>query len=61
WYLSTTPQQIDIIVLATLEGEAGPRVDSRVGFDVDGLEIKISHDIAAKVVDFRGLWKNPGA
>jgi hypothetical protein len=61
WYLAASPDQIDIIVLATLEGESGPRVDSRIGFDVDGVEIKISHDIAAKVVDFRGLWKNPGA
>jgi hypothetical protein len=61
WYLAASPDQIDIIVLATLEGENGPRVDSRIGFDVDGVEIKISHDIAAKVVDFRGLWKNPGA
>jgi len=61
WYLAASPDQTDIIVLATLEGEAGPRVDSRIGFDVDGVEIKISHDIAAKVVDFRGLFKNPGA
>jgi hypothetical protein len=61
WYLAASPDQIDIIVLATLEGESGPRVDSRIGFDIDGVEIKISHDIAAKVVDFRGLWKNPGA
>jgi hypothetical protein len=61
WYLAASPDQIDIVVLATLEGENGPRVDSRIGFDVDGVEIKISHDIAAKVVDFRGLWKDPGA
>jgi hypothetical protein len=61
WYLAASPDQVDIIVLATLEGENGPRVDSRVGFDVDGIEIKISHDVAAKVVDFRGLYKNPGA
>ena len=61
WYLAASPDQVDIIVLATLEGENGPRVDSRIGFDVDGVEIKISHDIAAKVADFRGLWKNPGA
>jgi hypothetical protein len=61
WYLAASPDQIDIIVLVFLEGEAGPRVDTRIGFDVDGVEIKISHDVAAKVVDFRGLYKNPGA
>jgi hypothetical protein len=36
-------------------------VESRVGFDVDGLEIKVRHDVAAKVVDHRGLYKNAGA
>jgi len=61
WYLAADPAQIDIIVLATLEGSGGPMVDSRIGFDVDGMEFKIRHDIAAKVVDFRGLYKNPGA
>jgi len=61
WYLAASPDQIDMIVLATLEGENGPRVDSRVGFEVDGIEIKISHDVAAKAVDFRGLYKNAGA
>ncbi|HXV60644.1 MAG TPA: peptidase U37, partial [Vicinamibacteria bacterium] len=61
WYLAASPMQIDIIVLGTLEGEGGPMVESRVGFDVDGLEIKVRHDVAAKVVDFRGLYKNPGA
>jgi len=61
WYLAADPAQIDIIVLATLEGSGGPMVDSRIGFDVDGMEFKIRHDIVAKVVDFRGLYKNPGA
>lgn len=61
WYLAGSPSQVDIIVLGSLEGEAGPMVDSRIGFDVDGIEIKVRHDIAAKAVDFRGLYKNPGA
>jgi hypothetical protein len=62
WYLAAAPSPaIDVIVLATLEGESGPMVDSRIGFDVDGIEIKVRHDIAAKVVDHRGLYKNGGA
>jgi hypothetical protein len=35
-------------------------VESRVGFDVDGLEIKARLDVAAKVIDWRGLHKDPG-
>lgn len=60
WYLAASPDQIDIIELAMLEGQDGPMVESRIGFDVDGLEIKARHDVAAKVLDWRGLFKNEG-
>lgn len=61
WYLASTPDQIDIIEYAYLEGEEGPMVESRVGFEIDGLEIKCREDFAAKVIDWRGLYKNAGA
>ena len=49
-----TPGQIDIIEMAMLEGEGGPMTESRVGFDCDGLEMKVRHDFAAKVLDYPG-------
>lgn len=61
WYLAATPDQVDILEYGYLEGEEGPMVESRVGFDVDGIEIKCREDFAAKVIDFRGLYKNAGA
>jgi phage major head subunit gpT-like protein len=61
WYMAADPSQIDLIEYAYLLGEDGPTLESRVGFDVDGLEIKCRHDFAAKVIDYRGLYKNPGA
>ena len=61
WYLAADPSQVDILELALLEGQEGPLVESRVGFDVDGLEIKCRHDVGAKVIDHRGLYKNIGA
>jgi hypothetical protein len=61
WYLAANPSQIDVLEYAYLEGENGPVVESRIGFDVDGLEIKCRHDFAAKAIDWRGLYKNPGA
>ena len=61
WYLIADPSQIDTVEYAFLEGEEGPVVESRLGFDVDGLEVKCRHDFAAKVIDWRGLYKNPGA
>ena len=61
WYLAASPDQIDIIELAMLEGQEGPMVESRIGFDIDGLEIKCRHDVGAKVLDWRGLYKNDGS
>jgi hypothetical protein len=60
WYLAASVDQIDVIEYAYLEGESGPTIESRIGFDIDGLEIKARHDFAAKVLDWRGLYKNPG-
>jgi HK97 family phage prohead protease len=61
WYMAASSDQIDILEYAFLEGEEGPMTENRIGFDIDGLEIKARHDFAAKVVDHRGLYKNPGA
>lgn len=61
WYLAATPDQIDMIEYGFLEGEEGPMIESRVGFDVDGLEIKCREDFAAKIIDHRGFYKNLGA
>lgn len=60
WYLAASPDQIDMVEYAYLEGESGPTVETRVGFDIDGLEIKARHDFAAKVIDWRGFYKNVG-
>jgi len=60
WYLAADPAQIDIIEYGFLEGEEGPQIETRIGFDVDGIEIKCREDFAAKVLDWRGLYKNVG-
>jgi hypothetical protein len=61
WYLFAEAGQVDLVEYAYLDGEEGPTIESRIGFDVDGLEIKARHDFAAKVIDHRGVYKNPGA
>ena len=60
WFLAADPAQIDIIEYGYLEGEEGPTIETRIGFDVDGVEIKCREDFAAKVLDWRGLYKNVG-
>jgi hypothetical protein len=61
WYLAASPNQIDTIEYAYLEGQQGAYIESRNGFDVDGVEIKCRLDFGAKAIDWRGLFKNPGA
>lgn len=61
WYLAGDPSAIDIVEYGFLDGEEGPYIETREGFEVDGLEIKCRHDFAAKVIDWRGLYKNAGA
>lgn len=61
WYLAADPAQIDTIEYAYLEGQEGVYLESRIGFDVDGVELKARLDFAAKSIDWRGFWKNAGA
>lgn len=60
WIVAASPDQIDILEYAYLAGEDGPFMETRIGFEVDGLEIKCRHDFAAKVIDWRGLFRNAG-
>lgn len=58
YYAAIDPSQGDTIEYAYLEGETGPYIESREGFNRDGLEIKVRHDFATKAIDFRGLAKS---
>lgn len=61
WYLAADPSAIDTIEYCYLEGQNGVYIETRQGFDVDGMEIKARLDFAAKAIDYRGLYKNSGA
>ncbi|SNT28890.1 hypothetical protein SAMN06265795_12236 [Noviherbaspirillum humi] len=62
WYLlCQAGGLIDTVEYAYLEGEEGLFTEQRQGFEVDGLEIKARLVIGAKAIDFRGMYKNPGA
>ncbi len=63
WYLFAREGEANIpmIEVATLDGSRGPMLDTRNGFEIDGVEIKATYDIAAKAIDYRGFYKNPGA
>jgi len=61
WYLAASPDQIDTIEYAYLEGQEGLYTETRMGFEVDGMELKVREDFAAKAIDWRGLYKSAGA
>lgn len=60
WYLAADPGQIDTVEYCYLDGEEGLYTEQHIDFDVDGVKVKGRIDFAAKSVDHRGLWKNPG-
>jgi hypothetical protein len=61
WFVIADPATIDTVEYAYLDGEEGVQVEERVGFEVDGIEIKGRVDFAAKAIDWRGMAYNPGA
>jgi hypothetical protein len=61
WYGVADPAVIDTVEYAYLDGQQGLFMEQRVGFDVDGLEVKARLDFAAKAIDHRGMFKNAGA
>jgi len=62
WYLAADPMAVPTVEYAYLEGAQGPQVE-RVENPDDtlGLKVKAWLDFGAKAIDWRGLYKNPGA
>lgn len=58
WYLAADPAQVDGMEFAYLEGEAGPQIESRNGFEVDGVQIKVRLDFGCGWIDHRGWWSS---
>lgn len=61
WYIAADYMQVDTIEYSYLNGSQGVYLETREGFNRDGIEIKARHDFAAKAIDYRGLYRNPGA
>ncbi|OQB05780.1 MAG: Caudovirus prohead protease [bacterium ADurb.Bin212] len=60
WYVAADPSQIDTIEVAYLQGQRGVYIETKNGFDVDGLEVKARLDFVAKAIDHKGLAKHVG-
>ena len=60
WYLIADPAQIDTVEYCYLEGQQGVYIETKQGFEVDGIEIKARMDFGAAAIDYRGMQKNAG-
>ncbi len=60
WYAAADPAQIDTVEYCYLEGQEGVYLETRMGFEVDGVEIKARLDFASKAIEHRGLYKSTG-
>ncbi len=60
WFLVADHNRIDTVEFAYLEGDRGLYTEERLGYEVDGMEIKGRLDFAGKAIDRRGLYKNAG-
>lgn len=59
WYV--VDPTVDGLVYAHLAGEGGPQIESRAGFDVDGVETRVRLDFGCAFIDWRGWYRNAGA
>jgi hypothetical protein len=60
WYLIADPAQIDTVEYCYLEGQQGVYVETKQGFEIDGVEIKARMDFGAAGIDYRGMQRNAG-
>lgn len=61
WYLLSDANSFDTIEVGYLDGVALPFLDDMDGWSIDGREYKVRIDAAAAPLEFRTMYKNPGA
>ncbi len=61
WYLASDPNSFDTIEVGYLDGVALPFLDDMDGWTIDGREFKVRIDAAAAALEYRTMYKNPGA
>ena len=61
WYLLADAGVFDTIEVGYLDGIAAPFLDQQDGWTIDGVEYKVRIDAAAAPLEYRTVYKNPGA
>lgn len=61
WYMAADNSEIDTIEYCYLDGQEGPVIEQKAGWETDGFEFKCKHRFAAAASNWRGLLKSVGA
>ena len=61
WYVVADPQMFPAMEVAFLNGNQTPFIQQKETTDIDGVEYLIRHDWGVAPMDYRGIYKNPGA
>lgn len=61
WYLTSSPNRVEMITFGYLAGEAGPTITTTEKRDPDGVELLVRMDFGATLSDYRGFVRSAGA
>ena len=60
WFTAADPNNIDTIEVTYLNGNDMPTLESKIGWDILGMEWRIFIDYGINVIDYRGLGMDKG-
>lgn len=61
WYLVSDPVTTEGLEYSYLQGEEGPQIETKQGFEIDGMAFKVRLDFGAAFLEHRGWFRNTGA
>lgn len=60
WYLTSSPNRVEMITFGYLAGEAGPTITTTEKRDPDGVELLVRMDFGCTLSDYRGFVRAAG-
>jgi phage head maturation protease len=61
WFVVADPARLEGLEYAYLQGSEGPQTETRAGFEVDGVEVKVRLDFGGGFIDHRSWYQDPGS
>ena len=61
WYLIVGNGQYDTVEYGYLEGSNGLDLRVKEGFDIDGIELRVTHDFGVALMGHEGIYRSTGA